>query len=70
MEKLVKENQKNKFADNNDDEVTGANKSESKQELRAQAIKNIQANNLLTVIEGDPLWEKQIEDEIERLSNN
>lgn len=69
LEKLVKENQKGKF-DNNDDEVTGANKSESKQELRAQAIKNVQANNLLTVIEGDPLWEKQIEDEIERLSNN
>lgn len=70
LEKLIEENQKNKFADNNDDEVTGANKSESKQELRAQAIKNVQANNLLTVIEGDPLWEKQIEDEIERLSNN
>ena len=64
LEKLVKENQKGKF-DNNDAQ---ANKSESKQELRVQAIKNVNANTFLTVIEGDPFWEKQIEDEIERLS--
>ena len=64
LEKIVKENQKGKF-DNNDAQ---ANKSESKQELRVQAIKNVNANTFLTVIEGDPFWEKQIEDEIERLS--
>lgn len=64
LEKLVKENQKGKF-DNNDAQ---ANKSESKQELRVQAIKNVNANTFLTVIEDDPFWEKQIEDEIERLS--
>ena len=64
LEKLVKENQKGKFGNND----AQANKSESKQELRVQAIKNVNANTFLTVIEGDPFWEKQIEDEIEKLS--
>ncbi|MPL91664.1 hypothetical protein SDC9_37740 [bioreactor metagenome] len=66
LEKKLKESQQDKF--NNDD--VQANESESNQDLRAQAIKNVNANNFLTVIEGDPFWEKQIEDEIKRLSNN
>jgi len=67
LETLLKDSQQDKFSNNDD---VQANESESNQELRAQAIKNVNANNFLTVIEGDPFWEKQIEDEIERLSNN
>lgn len=65
LEKIVKESQKGKFDKKNTIET---NDSEYKQKLREQAIKNLNDNNFLTVIEGDPFWEKQIEDEIEKLS--
>lgn len=67
LEKIVKESQKYKFNKDNNNDV-GSNESQPKHDLRVQAIKNVQANNFLTVIEGDDFWEKLIADEIERIS--
>lgn len=66
LEKKLKDSQQDKF----DNDEVRTKEGGFNQELRVQAIKNVQATNFLTVIEGDPLWEKQIEDEIERLLNN
>lgn len=63
LETLLKDSQQDKFED-----IVETTDRDSKADLREQAIKNVQANNFLTVIEGDPIWEKQIEDEIKRLS--
>lgn len=66
LELLLKESQKDKF--NAKSNTVGSNESQPKHDLRVQAIKNVQANNFLTVIEGDDFWEKLIADEIERMS--
>lgn len=66
LELLLKESQKDKFNDKSN--TVGSNESQPKHDLRVQAIKNVQANNFLTVIEGDDFWEKLIADEIERIS--
>lgn len=63
LEKLLKESQKDKFVDSLENNIA-----DSVNHLREQALKNVQANNFLTVIEGDPFWEKLISEEIERLS--
>lgn len=65
LETLLKDSQQDKFED-----IVETTERDSEADLREQAIKNLQANNFLTVIEGDPIWEKQIEDEIKRLLNN
>lgn len=62
LEKMLKEGQKYKF--NNKDNIQEVDM----KTIRERALKNVQANHKLPLIEGDPIWEKQIEDEIERLS--
>lgn len=65
LEKLLKDSQQDKFED-----IVETTERDSMADLREQAIKNVKANNCLPIIEGDPIWEKQIEDEIKRLLNN
>lgn len=63
LEKGLKYNQKDKFENKDNRQEVDMNV------IRQQALKNVQDNNFLTVIEGDPHWEKLISEEIDKLLN-
>lgn len=62
LEKLLKESQKDKVTN-----FVESNEVDFKVKLREQAVKNVQEKTVVPVVEGDPIWERVISEEIERL---
>ena len=60
LEKGLREAQKDEFKNTDTQEV-------DMDTIRQQAVKNVQEKTVVSVVEGDPIWEKVISEEIERL---